>query len=235
MVQEGWVHHIVATDLSAKALASAQALATELPNIHYVQADMNALPVGEEGAFAIGSFDAVIGISSVHHCTKLEDLYANLVRLLKPSGWLFLDEYVGPDRFQWSSTQLKLLNRVADLLPARLMTTLTGDWRRNFRAPTVEEVVAVDPSEAVRSSELIPIMLRYFDPIEVRPYGGGILHMLLANTAQNLSSEQARVHRQCVIAAEEELYSMGRLSHDFACVIARAPNAAASESSNPCH
>ncbi|WP_233589961.1 class I SAM-dependent methyltransferase [Acidovorax sp. FJL06] len=222
IARAGWVEKIVASDLSAKALALARKQAVEWPFIEYVQADMNQIPVGTD-PFLPGSFDAVLGVSSVHHCSELEHLYESLAVLLKPSGWLFLDEYVGPDRFQWSNEQLGFINRLADLLPEQLMTTLSGQLKRNFRAPTVEEVIAVDPSEAVCSSNLLPLVGRYFQLVEVRPYGGALLHLLLAETAQNFASESASLYRQCVIAAEEELYRAGRLAHDFACVIARAP------------
>lgn len=222
IARAGWVEQIVASDLSAKALALAREQAVEWPFIDYVQADMNQLPVGTD-PFLPGSFDAVLGVSSVHHCSALERLYESLAILLKPSGWLYLDEYVGPDRFQWRNEQLGFINRLADLLPEKLMTTLSGQWKRNFRAPTVEEVIAVDPSEAVCSSNLLPLVSRYFQPVEVRPYGGALLHLLLAETAQNFAPESASLYRQCVIAAEDELYRAGRLAHDFACVIARVP------------
>ncbi len=62
--------------------------------------------------------------------------------------------------------------------------------------------------------------------MRVRPYGGAILHMLLAGVAQNFSGEQGAPYLRSVMAAEDELYQAGQLHHDFACVIARAPASA---------
>lgn len=224
IAQAGWVREIVAIDLSAKALegARAQAQAEGLSSIRYYQADMNRLPVGQP-PFTPGCFDAVLGVSSVHHCANLSLLYRNIGALLMPGGWLFLDEYVGPNQFQWPDSQMHHLNQIARLLPDALMTLRDGGCKRDFRSPSVAEVVAVDPSEAICSSQLLPLLPEYFNAVHVRPYGGAILHMLLAGVAQNFSCEKGAPYLHSVMAAEEELYQAGQLNHDFACAIARAP------------
>lgn len=223
IAQAGWASEIVAIDLSAKVLevAQAQAQTERLNNIHYFQADMNRLPVGQP-LFTPGSFDAVLGVSSVHHCANLGLLYHYIGVLLVPNGWFFLDEYVGPDQFQWSDDQVQSLNQIARLLPDALMTLRSGSCKRDFRRPSVAEVVAVDPSEAICSSRLLPLLSDYFTSICVRPYGGAILHMLLAGVAQNFSGEQGASYLRNVMAAEDELHQAGQLDHNFACVIARA-------------
>lgn len=224
VAQAGWASEIVAIDLSAKVLelARKQAQAEGLTAIRYFQADMNCLLVGRV-PFVPGSFDAVLGVASVHHCANLEQLYRDIGILLAPNGWFFMNEYVGPDQFQWPDSQMHHLNRIADLLPDHLMTVLDGGRKRNFRSPSIAEVVAVDPSEAICSSRLLPLLPVYFHSPLVKPYGGGILHMLLAGVAQNFICDEAEPYLRCVMAAEDELYQTGQLAHDFACVIARSP------------
>jgi hypothetical protein len=73
---------------------------------------------------------------------------------LRPGGLLVLVEYVGPNRFQ--------LTDKAQLLMDRLIAILPQSYRRNLRDPTivkqhvqrpsVADVIAVDPSEAIRSA-----------------------------------------------------------------------------------
>lgn len=224
LAQAGWASEIVAIDLSAKVLEVARnaAQAEGLDAIRYFQADMNSLPVGR-APFLPGSFDAVLGVASVHHCANLEQLYRDIGALLAPNGWFFMNEYVGPDQFQWPDEQMRHLNRIADLLPDHLMTVLDGGRKQNFRSPTVAEVVAVDPSEAICSSRLLPLLPAYFSSPLVKPYGGAVLHMLLAGVAQNFICDEAEPYLRSVMAAEDELYQAGQLNHDFACVIARSP------------
>lgn len=222
----GWADEIVAIDLSSKVLEVAQGKArAACAPIRYVQADMNRLPVGQDG-FEAGSFDAVLGISSVHHCSALEHLYASVATLLVPGGWFYLDEYVGPDRFQCADAQLRLMNQLLEALPHRLRTTRDGQLRGNLWRPSVDEVVAVDPTEAVRSSEVLPLLERHFELLERRPYGGALLRVVLAAIAQNFMNADAEPWLHALLRAEDDLFRAGRLQWDLACVIARVPAAA---------
>lgn len=216
----GFAREIVAFDMSPKVLEFARNAATGMDSIHYVQANMDELPVGE-APFLPGSFDVVLGVSSVHHCSQLENLYAAVAKLLKPDGWFYLNEYVGPDRFQYSARNLEQLTALAALLPARLLTTQGGAIKGGFRAPTVAEVIAVDPSEAVDSLSILPLLPGHFKVIAQRPYGGSLLHVLLADIAQNFQVPEAKPWLQALIAAEDDLDRLGQLEHHFSCVIAR--------------
>lgn len=230
-VGRGWAASAVAIDLSSQVLAraSAQAQAESL-DIEYHHADMNHLPMGQ-APFLPGTFDAVLGVAGVHHGSDLERLYADVAALLVPGGWFFLDEYVGPDRFQWPDAQQRHLNALLDLLPPRLRLTADGRLKTNARRPSVQEVIAVDASEAVRSSELLPLLPDRFEVQAVRPYGGSLLHLVLGNIAQNFASTTEVPYLNALMEAEDELIRAGQIGHDFACVIARRPLSAASGAS----
>jgi SAM-dependent methyltransferase len=218
--QMGLAREIVAFDLSPKVLEVARAGAAGMDAISHVLASMDELPVGAP-PFLPGSFDAVLGVSSVHHCSRLKQLYTAVAQLLTPDGWFYLDEYVGPDRFQYSARHLDQVAALAELLPDRLLTTEGSVVKRGFRAPTVDEVIAVDPSEAAHSSSILPLLPECFEVVAERPYGGSLLHVLLADVAQNFHAAQARPWLQALMDAEDDLDRLGRLEHHFACVIAR--------------
>jgi SAM-dependent methyltransferase len=223
---QGWASEIVAFDLSSKVMEVARTANADVPSIHYVQADMNQLPVGQP-PFEPGSYDAVLGLDSVHHCAEMERLYADVGRLLVPGGWFFLNEYVGPDRFQYSAAHIEQLSALAARMPEHMMTTHSGEVRRGFRAPTIDEVVAVDPSEAVCSSRILPLLDGRFDIVARRSYAGGVLQLLLSDVAQNFQPPQAKPWLQALIDAEEDLDRLGLAERHFACVIARRPGASA--------
>ncbi len=218
--QMGLAREIVAFDLSPKVLDVARSNAAGISAISHVLASMDDLPVGQ-APFLPGSFDAVLGVSSVHHCSQLQQLYAAVTQLLTPDGWFYLDEYVGPNRFQYSSRHLDQVAAVAELLPDRLLTTVGGVVKRDFRAPTVDEVIAVDPSEAVHSSGILPLLPEFFEVLAERPYGGSLLHVLLADVAQNFHAAEAKLWLQAMIDAEDDLDRQGQLEHHFCCVIAQ--------------
>ncbi|MGC9025514.1 MAG: class I SAM-dependent methyltransferase, partial [Chloroflexia bacterium] len=51
--------------------------------------------------------------------------------------------------------------------------------------PTPYDVTSVDPSEAIRSDEILPALRRHLEIIEFKPLGGNILHFLLDGIAHN--------------------------------------------------
>ncbi|MBI3514254.1 MAG: class I SAM-dependent methyltransferase [Proteobacteria bacterium] len=221
LVLSGWVREIVAIDLSPRVLehAAAAARAAGLSNIRYVRADMNRLELDEP------PFDVVFSVAAIHHCAALEQLCDAVTRLLKPDGWFYLDEYVGPSRFQWTDAQMRQVNLALDLLPDDLVRTAKGQIRRHHQRVSAEVIAAHDPSEAVRSAEIPGVVGQRFELVEQRGYGGGLLHLQLAQIAQNFLAphDTARAARylELLIEAEDALQRAGRIVDDFAVMLAR--------------
>jgi SAM-dependent methyltransferase len=207
-------------DLSDDAIrtASEQAQTARLAHIQYRSADLNTI------LLAPHTFDVVFGISSVHHTERLEHLFAQVHQTLKPGGYFFLDEFIGPDRFQWTDEQIRAINEQLIRLPKGLRRLISD--RRKFKDKVIrrrpEEIIASDPSEAVRSSEIVPQLARHFNVLEVKGYGGSILHELLYDIAGNFSEENPGSLEQLrhLFQVEDELTASGKLTHDFAVIIA---------------
>lgn len=128
-----------------------------------------------------GQFDLVIAKEVLHHITRLEQLCEALEGLLRPGSLLYVDEYVGPARFQWTDKQLEVIARLLDRLSPSLVADLVepaAGARRRAHRPTVESMIADDPSESARSDEITVILASHFDLVERRPYGGAVFHQL---------------------------------------------------------
>lgn len=210
-------------DLSAGAVASATAAAAAagLDQISYRVADLNA-PTGAFGGEA--AFDVVLGVSAVHHVERLEELFAAVERALVPGGILFLNEYVGPKRFQWSRRQLECATHLLGLLPERYRVVGEGgEIHRQPFAPTAEAVIAADPSESVRSDEILPLVATRFDILERRDLGGTLLHLVLEGIARRFDPANPQDVRwlELLFEAEDALLASGELTSDFAVVVAR--------------
>ena len=79
---------------------------------------------------------------------------------------------------------------------------------------------AGDPSEAIRSSELLLLLSQYFQVIEVKGYGGTLLHLLLEDIAGNFGEDQNH-HLERLFDLEDEMIDSGVLEDDFATIIAQ--------------
>jgi O-antigen biosynthesis protein len=137
-----------------------------------------------------GRFDLVIARDVLHHIVGLETLCEALDEMLRPGSLLYVDEYVGPARFQWTDKQLEVIARLLDRLSPSLVQDLVDPSlgsRRRAQRPTVEGMIAADPSESVRSDEIAGILGDRFDLLERRAYGGAVFHQLFNRIMGNFA------------------------------------------------
>src|SRR6185295_2540221 len=94
-------------DIADGAVSEATRLANEagLKHISYRVADINFIELPKN------TYDVIFGVGSIHHTARLEYLFRQVAGSLKPDGFFFLDEYVGPSHFQWTDQQLAAINK----------------------------------------------------------------------------------------------------------------------------
>jgi len=155
---------IIGIDLSEGALhmAADEAKKEGLDGITYQRGDFNRLDLPQD-RYDVGFFH-----QAMHHVAELEHCIRQIRKTLKPGGLFYLDEYVGPSRTEWNED-----------LVADANTHLRRIKKRNRRCGSVPfPIEEDDPSEAVRSSEIVSLVSENFDVIEHRDYGGNLLALI---------------------------------------------------------
>ena len=179
-------------DISPEGIEVAEILARrEGYNFTYEIVDANHLRLEEE------CYDIILVDMSLHHITRLEFILEQFRCGLRPGGLLVLNEFTGPDCFQWTDRQLKLATCAIRSLPLRLRRNRDiARWKRylkpwTFRAKrwSPEKLKSIDPSEAVRSSEIPGLVAEYFEILAMKPYGGTILALALNNIVGNFTGD----------------------------------------------
>ena len=100
----------------------------------------------------------------------------------------------------------------------RLRRVPSGAVKGRLRRPTVAEMLALDPTEAIRSAEIPAVVREHFDVVEERPLGGALAHLALDDIAQNFdpADPEARSALERLFALEDEAMADGRIGSDFA-------------------
>jgi SAM-dependent methyltransferase len=206
LVSKGICLDVTGIDAAEAPLARARegAIAAGLTSrISYVRTDGYEYLATQEG-----QLDAVFFHASLHHFDRLDDLLRRIRLALKPGGLLYVDEYVGPSRHQWSPLRLLLPNLAYYALPraARRVGVV--------RAPINRD----DPTEAVASHEIVPAISRWLQIRERRDYGGNLLSLIYPNlnlsgakTGTSPGALQAAVRR--LLAWESALLALGARSY----------------------
>lgn len=219
LVAEGVFASVVGTDLSPVRVQQANDRRGEYARcLEFRRLDVNS------GDFGDAAFDVVIAKAALHHVENLEAMFDGVRRCLRPGGRLVAIDYFGPRRFQWSQAQLDAANAfLAEEVPDALLRRPDGSLHRDIGRPGIDEMIAIDPSEAVRSDEVLPLLERHFVIERDYPVGGALLNLVFDGTVVNNFDPCDEVHNEIirkVFRRERELMARGALGCDFRVVIA---------------
>lgn len=161
LLQAGLVRHFTLYDISEAALAAARGRAEAAGLAHAV-----TLVCGDPLERERGSFDLVYWDNSLHHMMSTRSALAWSRVRLKQGGRLVINDYVGPDRFQWPDAMLARINEVIE--PFGVEPTERENPRLIARA---------DPSEAADSAATRDSLFTEFPNATWTPTGGAIYHV----------------------------------------------------------
>jgi len=209
----GRFRSITACDFAADTVSRARRTAEEAGlSIDYGVLDL------ENEELPGGPFDVVFANDVLHHITGLEPLFTRIHDALTPEGRLIFNEYVGPNRFQYSDDRMDVVNRYLRLLPDRLRWDPIGGhilWRRERLDE--RQLMIDDPTEAVRSEDVMPLARRFFRSEKEYLYGGGLLNPLLFGIVTNFRPgdpwDDMVMARLC--SSEERLTDAGVIDPEF--------------------
>jgi len=219
LLQSGVCRAWEGIDISPAAIASCRqaAEAAGMSTLRYRVGDLERMKLPRHG------YDVVVGWMGLHHLRNLPRVFREVKRTLRPEGVFIVNEYVGPPRFQILPRQVELTNECLGLLPEDLRRRPSGEVIREFVPASAEQVAAFDPSEAVSSHQIMPLLEREFTIVERVDYGGAILHWALHETMRNFRPDDAEhmAWLERLFDFERQAMARGEIGSDFSYVIAR--------------
>ncbi len=221
-VKLGIAERFDAFDISPEAVdvareeAEAQGLGDR---IDYAAADLNTIELEP------GRYGTVFAIQTLHHIEALEHLLDQIRSSLTKDGLFVINEYVGPARFQFPDDRLPLMNKLLATIPESYRRSLRDGYLKDeVLRPNAKEVKRVDPSESIRSDEIMGLLEERFETVYKADFGGTLLQFVLSDIAGNFDPADPRdvalVDLICLY--EETLIEHGVLPSDFTYVVAKA-------------
>ena len=193
LVAKGIARRVFGVDSSPRALelAEAAARAEGMTGIEYVRADLETAELPD------GEFDAAFCHQSLHHLLELEAVSAKLSEALVGPRLLVIDEYTGPARSEWPNEAFERILEIWERLPDGVQRNV------RLRPPSGRR----DPSEAIRSSSILPVLRAEWTELVCRPYGGQVLAVIYPNLELSRcgESERAALLDELVELEEAEL------------------------------
>jgi ubiquinone/menaquinone biosynthesis C-methylase UbiE len=214
---------LLGVDLTPRCIAVAQESAAKegvSDRVSFIVSDVRDVLRGDH------KYDVIIFEHSLHHFSDIPTLLDLVKASLAPGGMLYIDEYVGPRRLQYTKKQIAFANAALQLIPEKFRLDYSGRWQKNeVISPGPLMMYLSDPSEAQESDRIIPELKRRFDCIVEKKAGGTIVPQVIQDIAWNFLDDQSAIQTITqVLNMEAELIDAGYLESDYVCIVA-APKA----------
>ncbi len=184
--------------------------------LHYFVSDLN------KQEFSQSTYDVVFATKSLQHTIALEHLFAQIERTLKPGGLFVMSGYVGPDQFQWTDKQVKYAQQCLDKIPESYRrSVLNKGIKVSISRPSIASINEADPTAAIHSKNILPLLYKHFDVLERRDYGGTLLNLVLEDIAGNFqeAAQDIAILKE-LFDFEQKLIRAGELTSDFTAIVA---------------
>jgi len=221
LARSGAFERIDGVDRSRTRIAYSRQMAHDAgfdATIHYIAGDAMTVELAED------AYDLILCEQFLHHMPRLEAMLSRVRAFMKPDGFFIFNEFVGPSRFQWTARQLDAVNLMLGELPERYRVRWkSGTIKRKIHRPGELAMMLYDPTEAVKSAMIIPLIRDMFDIVEIKGYGGSVLQLLFSDIAANFRSRDPETQgyiRRC-FEFEDGLLRRGEIAHDFAAGLCR--------------
>jgi len=188
LIQQGLVKNFILFELSDERIKQGKLLAEKLglsKNVVFVQEDYLKAKLPE-------NVDFVHWNNALHHMFDVYESVKWSYDILEYGGMFYMDDYVGPSRFQYSDEVLALLTRIRSLLPKRYLSN-PRDSSKLLSSKIVrcdpEKLIAIDPSEAVEPDKILETVKHYFPSVKITQTGGYVYLACLGDIIHNIDEE----------------------------------------------
>jgi SAM-dependent methyltransferase len=167
----------------------------------------------EEGQLST-EYDLVYWNNALHHMFDAERAVSWSRERLQQGGLFFMDDFVGPTRFQWTNRNLSYASCVRRSLPRNYLINPhdpTTVLRVEMKRPDPIRLAAADPTEAADSASILPAIQKHFPDARVILTGGAIYHLALADVLAHFDENNAldRALLTSLLLLDEALTALG--------------------------
>ncbi len=224
LLESGLVEHMIIYELSGKRIEAGRKAAARRglgSRIEFIEQDAFTADIPD------GAFDLVHWNNALHHMMDVNAALGWSRRVLKKDGLFFMDDYVGPNRFQWTAESLRVASRIRQRLPERYLQKADDpnvQVPKEIKRPNPRRIIREDPSEAPDSARILACLKRHFPGATVVRTGGLVYNLALTHTLHNFSDDDEidRAVMRNLMLVDELVLDIPGVNNHYAVAIALA-------------
>ena len=209
LLRDGIVQHFDLYELADTRIAAGREMAKKQQlayEAHFIQGDAFQLANEPE------QYDLVHWNNALHHMLNVEAAIEWSWKILKPGGLFYMDDFVGPTRFQWTRQMRLAATAVRQSLSDRLLVNPrkpTTMLTRVVKKVDPEKLRQADPSEAADSGRILECVKRRFATADIILTGGVIYHLALSDLLANFTEDEDLPLLQRLLEVDDMCAAMG--------------------------
>jgi len=187
LIKSGLVAHFDLFEISQASIEQGQQYAAAAGLTDSMSFHQTIVELAEPARTA--AYDLVYWNNALHHMLNVNDAIRWSKEQLHVGGVLYINDFVGPDRMEWSPEMLRIASAARSCLPSRMLRHPVFPWRKlpvNIAPVDIEKVIAIDPTECADSSRIQETFRNYFKNGLILPTGGLIYHTALNDVIKNI-------------------------------------------------
>ena len=218
LVKQGLVKHITLYELAKSRIEEGRALAKKLgieDRVEFIYGD--AFEMEKEK----GKYDLVIWLNAIHHMMDTRFAVEWSSDMLREGGYFIMDDYVGPNRFQWPRVVMETCNKARSKFPESVFKRTEKFKQKKHQVLRIVDqnlVSGVDPSEAADSARILEAISFTFPKRQEFLYSSGVSTLALNDISSRILEEKFHPFIEHTINLDLDLVKKGHVG--FAAVIA---------------
>lgn len=187
LIKAGLVEQFDLFELSTERIKQGKDIAQKLSladRVHFYCTDVFQTEISPS------SYDFVHWNNALHHMPNVVEAVSWSYYVMQTGGMFYMDDYIGANRFQWSSQEVEIASKVRERLPKQyLLHSQSEDTYLPTKifVPNREALIAKDPSEAGDSERIIESVRLFFPEAIITFTGGIIYHLALSDVFHNFN------------------------------------------------
>ncbi len=218
LVKKGMVEHITLYELAKNRIEEGKILAKNMGienKVEFVYG--NAFEMEKEK----GKYDLVIWLNAIHHMMDTPMAIEWSKDMLISGGFFVMDDYVGPNRFQWPRIVMETCNKARAKFPKSIFNRSEQFPKKRHQVLRVVDqnlVSGVDPSEAADSARLLEALSFAFPNRQEFLYSSGVSTLALNDISSRILDKRYEPFIEHTINLDLDLVGKGHIG--FASTIA---------------
>lgn len=222
LVRQGLVSSFKLYEVSEVRIDQGKRLAAKFgveKNVTFVRGDAFNIVTEKE------SFDFVHWNNSLHHMLDVEAAIKWSHQVLQKGGMFYMDDYVGPNRMQWSDKMLEVASQIRSILPEKYLANPKNPTQllpKTIVRNSIERMIEIDPSEAADSEKIIESIKEIFPQAEITLTGGVVYQLALSDILHNFDDSQDKYLLDFLMLIDDLCTQLGETNYATALAIKRA-------------